>query len=125
MIFLDILPRYYGPDISSLIVYSLMIFIITIMISIFMPWNIGFVIFSVVRKLTKNLSLRKISFIFQICLLFLTFVIPLCLLLMFFDKNYYLQNNFLIIYLIPLLFGTLLVCLVQLFIIIWQSHSLK
>jgi hypothetical protein len=115
----------YLPNLLDLIIPLIFVFIICIVLAIFSPLGIGFIIFSILRIKTENLGLRKASFIFQIILSSLTFFIGLliCLLFLFSGSSFYYNSGW--IFTLAILFGVGFVVILEVGIIIWESFELN
>ena len=122
---MSIVP-YYGGGLIQYLIGGLIFLILSIIFAIFSPLGIFFVIFSIIRGKTKNLTLRTVSFVFQIILASLTFVIGFLISLLFSVRgsSFYAYSSGWIMTLAVIL-GVGFVAAVEAGIIIWQSISLK
>lgn len=101
------------------------LFMIIIIFSLFSPFGIGFVIFSVIRQKTKNISLRKTSFIFQIIFSVLNLIIGVIILFFVVISGlYYTYGNNWIVLLFAIA-SLLFVLAIEVGIIAWQSYALN
>ena len=121
---MSILP-YYSSSLIQYLIGGLIFLILSIIFSIFSPFGIFFIIFSIVRAKTENEILRKVSFVFQIILAVLTFVIGFLIALLFSisGSSFYVYSSGWIMTLAVIL-GVGFVVAVEVGIIIWQSSSL-
>jgi hypothetical protein len=116
----------YLPNLIQIIIPLLIIFIASIIFSIFSPLGIGFIIFSIIRWKTENDGLRKTSLVFQIILTSLTFLIGflISLLFVFLGSPFYIFGLQSWIFVIALLSGISFISAVYIGVIIWESKSL-
>jgi len=100
--------------------------IISIILSIFSPFGIGFAIFSIIRGKAESETLRKVSLVFQIILFITGFLLALIIGILFSIKNsgLYLYNQGVIVT-IAVILGAGFVFAIQFGIIIWQGIWLR
>jgi uncharacterized membrane protein YbhN (UPF0104 family) len=105
---------------------ALIFLIITIIFSLFSPFGIGFLVFSIIRAKARSKTIKIISLIIQITLTGLTFLIGLIIAVLFSIRSsgIYTYNHPIITTLIVLL-GSLFVLAIEITIIIWESFWIK
>jgi uncharacterized membrane protein YbhN (UPF0104 family) len=114
----------YTSGIIESILQFLFVFIITTAFSIFSPFGIGFVIFSIVRGNTKAEGLKKASFVIQVILTSLAFLIGLIISLLFVIRGsplYSYSSSWVLFF--GVLMGICFVSIIEIAVIIWQSHT--
>jgi hypothetical protein len=120
---------YSSGNLLELGIVGLIAMIVSVVLSAFSPFGIVFAIFSIVRANTKSSRVRTLSFVFQIIVPLATLLIGLAIgILLFLRKS----NMYLIGYSIPpyvvalgVIFGVFFVAAVEIFILTWQSISLR
>lgn len=123
---------YFGGPIDILLV-GIIVFIITLAVSAFSPFGIGFIISSVVRGKSENSHTKRIGLIFQIICLVLTAVIGILVAIflsiesIFFNSYWYWDDIILkLLFLgLPVFLGVMAVGVIELAIIIWESYWIK
>ena len=120
-----------GGDLTSMLIYFALMFILATIFSIFSPLGIGFIIFSIVRVKTESEALRKISFIFQIILTALTFIIGSIISVLLLLQNHFYNGRFSMPSLYEaspvfgIFFGVCFIIIIQIVFIFWESSWLK
>lgn len=119
-------PYYFSSSLLQNIFYGFLIFIISLVACVFSPFGIGFVIFSLVRGFTKSQTARKVSLIFQIIFLCLTFLVGTLIgvYLAVSQGSYHDYNNYWIL-IISIFLGIFFACIIELIVIIWQGAHLR
>jgi uncharacterized membrane protein HdeD (DUF308 family) len=118
----------YLGDLPSMLIYFAIMFVVSTIFSLFSPFGIGFIIFSIIRIKTESEKLRTTSLIFQIILSVLTFIVGLLIAWWFFAQNnmgYNFSNLLAIFPFIGIFFGVCLVVVLQIIIIFWETFHLK
>ena len=122
-----IMPPYYGGSMLTALIQFLIIIAITCVLSLFSPFGIGFLIFSFIKQVSSNLSLKKASFVFQIILSLLNFLLGLSISIYALAQagrygvlNFSNSNS---ITGIAVLLGVLFIFIVHMAIIVWQSMA--
>lgn len=117
---------YYNSGLIQLVIMALIFLIISIILAVFSPLGIGFIIFSIIRGKTSNPSLRTVSLVFQIILSVLTFLIGLIIAVLFLVKGsgiYLYSGNW--IATVAVMLGMCFVVAIEIGIIVWESFWLK
>ena len=80
---------YYGVDLFEALLIGVIYFAITLAVSLFSPLGIGFVVFSILRVKTSGDGLRKVSFVFQIVLSIISFLLAAIIGVIFLANTYW------------------------------------
>lgn len=117
---------FYTGDLISMVLMFIVFLIVSIILSIFSPFGIGFAVFSVIRGKTENSSLKKVSLVFQIILSIIGFILAFVISILFSIKNsgIYLYNQGLIAT-IAVILGAGFVFALEIGITLWQSAWLR
>ena len=120
----SILP-YYSSSFLQYILEGFIVFIISLMVCVFSPFGIGFIIFSFVRGFTKSQTARRVSLVFQIIFLVLTFLVgnTVAIYIAVSGGSYY---NFVSwVPIIAIFLGIFFACIIELIVILWQGSHLR
>lgn len=114
-------------DLASLVqllMQFIFVFIVSIVFSLFSPLGIGFIIFSIIRRISESEVLKRVSLVFQILLTCLTFLIgvSISLLFLFRGSPFYVYGYGSFIYMLAVLFGVFFVTAINVGIIIWGTR---
>lgn len=122
---MSIVP-YYGGSLIQYLIMGMIFLVLSMVFSIFSPFGIFFIIFSIVRGKTESETLKKVSFVFQIILAVLTFLIGTLIALLFSISGspIYVYSGGWIMTLAAII-GIGFVVAIEIGVIIWQSSSLK
>ena len=120
-----------GGDLTSILLGFAILFIIATIFSIFSPLGIGFIIFSIVRGKTESSGLRKASFVFQIILSILTFIIGSILSILLLLQNHVYNGRFSmpnfsdLSPVLGIFFGVTFVIIIEIVILFWEGSWLR
>jgi len=122
---------YIGGDLATILIYFGLGFILATIFSIFSPLGIGFIIFSIVRGKTESSALKKVSFIFQIILSALTFLIGILISVFLILQNHLYNGRFSMPTLneispvLGIFFGVVFVIIIEIVFIFWENSWIK
>jgi hypothetical protein len=119
---------YYG-DITTLLLWGFLAFIATTIAAIFSPFGIFYIIFSIIRYKSQDVSLKRISYILQIVFSIVTLVvgITISIFMLFFQNRYGFDSIQLedVFFPIIIFFGVLFVFLLEIGLIIFEGYQYK
>jgi len=112
---------YNGAELIQMMVLALILVIITIIASIFSPFGLGFIVFSIIRAKTSNETMKKVSLAFQIILLAINFIFAILISLLFSirDSGFYVYGQG-IVMTVAVIIGASLIFLIGLAVIIFK-----
>lgn len=114
----------YPSNLIQTLIQGIIVFIVTIIMAIFSPFGVGFIIFSAIRAKTKNSDLRTVSLIFQIILSILTLVVGIAIgLFLLISRAYFYGTSW--VAALAVIIGAGFVFAIELGILIWQGSLLK
>jgi hypothetical protein len=110
-------------EITSLI-QTAIVFLITGVLAVLSPFGLAFIVFSFIRGKTKNESLKKVSFIFQVILTALTFVVGVLTSLLFSVRGLpFYSHSQGWMYAVAIICGIMFVNIIEIGIILWQGFE--
>jgi hypothetical protein len=117
----------YTGNIGEVVLISVVFVIVTVVLSVFSPFEIGFVVFSIVRAKTVSEALRKVSLVFQILFSAINFILALVIALLFFagGSMIYISQSSGIVIPLAVIFGASFVLALNIIVIVWESLWLK
>ena len=113
---------------EELLIYfiiGMIVLMVTMIIAAISPFGILFIVFSIVRWKTKDLTLKTVSFILQVISSALTFLfgILVSFLLVIRDSPFYIYDGGWFMFL-AVIFGVILVVAFEIGVMVWQTQIL-
>jgi len=122
---MSLFPSYSASNFLQILVYSFIFFIASILYSVFFPFGIFFIVFSIVRMKTSSQALRTTSLVFQIILAGLSFLVGLSIgiLVILISGGFY--GGSVLFSFVAFLLGLFMALALEIGVIVWEGALLR